>query len=221
MGARFARMVRNFNLENRVHQEISREKPSAAPRHAGSLPPSSGSCEGECLEPSLTCVTVTSGVMQGGLLTLRRKLLIKFLIKPHEHLCGLAADSINQKNDPLLKLLRSVYVESKDTAPAAEASKEVKVDKQVERRPLRFSLKGDFYGLMDLTDVPKGKLTITEALKALGSHQQQPQTWTAEKIAQEYSLELKDTKSLLEFFIPFQVHIIPPKNENAKQIKAS
>uniref|UniRef100_UPI0009B33ABF NADH dehydrogenase [ubiquinone] 1 alpha subcomplex assembly factor 4 isoform X2 n=1 Tax=Monopterus albus TaxID=43700 RepID=UPI0009B33ABF len=176
MGARFARMVRNFNLENRVHQEISREKPSAAPRHAGSLPPSSGSCE---------------------------------------------ADSINQKNDPLLKLLRSVYVESKDTAPAAEASKEVKVDKQVERRPLRFSLKGDFYGLMDLTDVPKGKLTITEALKALGSHQQQPQTWTAEKIAQEYSLELKDTKSLLEFFIPFQVHIIPPKNENAKQIKAS
>uniref|UniRef100_A0A3Q2FK02 NADH dehydrogenase [ubiquinone] 1 alpha subcomplex assembly factor 4 n=1 Tax=Cyprinodon variegatus TaxID=28743 RepID=A0A3Q2FK02_CYPVA len=74
---------------------------------------------------------------------------------------------------------------------------------------------------LKLSDVPKGKLTIAEALKALGSHQHQPQTWTAEKIAQEYSLDLKETKSLMEFFIPFKVEIIPPKTRTAKQIKAS
>ncbi|KAG7244193.1 hypothetical protein INR49_004266 [Caranx melampygus] len=48
----------------------------------------------------------------------------------------------------------------------------------------------------------KGKLTIAEALKALSSHQRHPQDWTPEKIAQEYSLDLKDAKALVEFFIP-------------------
>lgn len=95
------------------------------------------------------------------------------------------------------------------------------MDKESERRALRFSLPADPYGLLDLTNVPKGKLTIAEAVKALSSHQQQPQTWTPEKVAQEYSLNLKDTKALLEFFVPFQVQIIPPKTGNLKQIKSS
>ncbi|KAG8011045.1 NADH dehydrogenase [ubiquinone] 1 alpha subcomplex assembly factor 4 [Nibea albiflora] len=183
MGARVVRMFRNFNLENRVHRELSKEKPLAAPRHAVKSPASGGSSE------------------------------------------AVEADSLNKKNDPLLSLLRSVYVESTDPAAAAAASaevpKEVTVGNEVERRPLKFSLPGGPYGLVELTDVPKGKLTITEALKAMGGHQREPQTWTPEKIAQEYSLDLKDTKALLEFFIPFQVHIIPPKTDGAKQIKAS
>lgn len=101
-----------------------------------------------------------------------------------------------------------------------QASKEVTAGKEALRRPLKFSLPGNLYGLPELTDVPRGKLTIGEALKALSSHQRQPQTWSPEKVAQDYSLDLKDTKALLEFFIPFQVQIIPPKNEKAKQIKA-
>ncbi|XP_070782345.1 NADH dehydrogenase [ubiquinone] 1 alpha subcomplex assembly factor 4 isoform X2 [Enoplosus armatus] len=185
MGARVARMFRNFNLENRVHREISKEKPLAAPRHAVSVPPAAGRPEGECPTPLLL------------------------------------SDPVNQKNDPLLAHLKSVYVESQDPAAAAAAAEEVTVDKEVERRPLRFSLPGDPYGLVELTDVPKGKLTITEALKALSSHQNKPQTWTPETIAQEYCLDLKDTKALIEFFIPFHVQIIPPKAANAKQIKAS
>uniref|UniRef100_UPI0037E7E1E4 NADH dehydrogenase [ubiquinone] 1 alpha subcomplex assembly factor 4 isoform X2 n=1 Tax=Semicossyphus pulcher TaxID=241346 RepID=UPI0037E7E1E4 len=178
MGARVARMFRNFNLENRVYREISKEKPQAAPRHEVSVPPSAGSSGAETVE------------------------------------------SANKKNDPLLTLLKSVYVESTDPA-AAEASKEEMAGKESERRPLKFSLPGHPYGLVELTDVPKGKLTITEALKALSSHQRQPQTMTPEKIAQDYSLDLKDAKSLLEFFVPFKVEIIPPKTENAQQIKAS
>uniref|UniRef100_UPI001ED8584F NADH dehydrogenase [ubiquinone] 1 alpha subcomplex assembly factor 4 isoform X2 n=1 Tax=Scatophagus argus TaxID=75038 RepID=UPI001ED8584F len=178
MGARVARMFRNFNLENRVHREISKDKPQVAPRHAVKAPPSAGGSEVE------------------------------------------TKDLVNQKNDPLLALLKSVYVESTDPA-LAEASKEAMVGKEVERRPLKVSLPGDIYGLTELTDVPKGKLTIAEALKALSSHQLQPQTWTPEKIAQDYSLDLKDTKALVEFFIPFQVKIIPPKTKTAKQLKAS
>ncbi|XP_071755363.1 NADH dehydrogenase [ubiquinone] 1 alpha subcomplex assembly factor 4 isoform X2 [Centroberyx gerrardi] len=178
MGARVARMFRNFNLENRALREISKEKPKAAPRHTGSTPASVRSSEPEA---DLT-------------------------------------DSIHQRNDPLLTLLKSVYVESKDPA-ASETPKPV--EKEEERRPLKFSLPGDPYGLVEITDVPKGKLSLVEALKALNSHKREPQTWTPEKISQEYSLDLKDTKALVDFFIPFDVKIIPPKTADAKQIKAS
>ncbi|KAK5600579.1 hypothetical protein CRENBAI_014812 [Crenichthys baileyi] len=177
MGARLARIFRNFNLENRALREISKEKPSAAPWHATEAPPSAVSSE--------------------------------------------AAESVKKKNESLLEHLRSVYVESTDPTAATEVSENVAVDKGVERRPLTVSFPGYTFGLPELTDVPKGKLTIAEALKALGSHQHQPRTWTAEKIAQEYSLDLKDTKSVVEFFIPFKVEVIPPKTRTARQIKAS
>ncbi|KAG7461418.1 NADH dehydrogenase [ubiquinone] 1 alpha subcomplex assembly factor 4 [Solea senegalensis] len=177
MGARVARMFRNFNLEDRAFREISKEKPQAAPRHAVKEAPSAAASDGETL--------------------------------------------VHQRNDPLLNLLRSVYVESTDPPAAAEASNEVTHGKDAARRPLKFTLPGDVFGLAELTDVPKGKLTIAEALKALSSHQRQPRTWTPGKIAQEYSLDLTDTKALVEFFIPFQVKIISPKSDGTKQIQAS
>ncbi|XP_070843353.1 NADH dehydrogenase [ubiquinone] 1 alpha subcomplex assembly factor 4 isoform X2 [Chaetodon trifascialis] len=187
MGARVVRMFRNVNLENRVHREISKEKPRVAPRHAVKPQPFAGSSE--ALE---------------------------------------TAETVNQKNDPLLSHLRSVYVESTDpaappppAAAAAKPSKEETASEVAERRPLKVILPGGLYSLAELTEVPKGKLTIAEALKALGSHQHEPKKCTPEKIAQDFSLDLKDTKALLEFFIPFQVHVIPPKNEKVKKIKAS
>uniref|UniRef100_A0A3B3VWN2 NADH dehydrogenase [ubiquinone] 1 alpha subcomplex assembly factor 4 n=1 Tax=Poecilia latipinna TaxID=48699 RepID=A0A3B3VWN2_9TELE len=164
MGARLARMFRNYNVENRALREISKEKPRSAPRHATTATPSA----------------VTS-------------------------------ESVMKKNESLLEHLRSVYVESTDPT----------VGKEADRRPLRVRLPGSAFSLPELADVPKGKLTLAEALKALGSHQHQPRTWSAEKIAQEYCLELKDTKSVLEFFIPFKVEIIPPRSRTSKQIKAS
>ncbi|XP_023152733.1 NADH dehydrogenase [ubiquinone] 1 alpha subcomplex assembly factor 4 isoform X1 [Amphiprion ocellaris] len=190
MGARVGRMFRNFNLENRVHRELAKEKPRMAPRHPANLPPTAANPEGE---------------------------------RPGAPLAGYTtADAVNQKNDPLLAALRSVYVESTDpVAAAAEDSKSVTTGKETGRRPLKFSFPGDMFGVVELTDVPKGKLTIVEAMKALGGHQHQPQTWTPEKIAQEYCLDLKDTKAVLEFFVPFKVEIIPPKSGTGKQIKAS
>ncbi|XP_036406449.1 NADH dehydrogenase [ubiquinone] 1 alpha subcomplex assembly factor 4 [Megalops cyprinoides] len=128
-------------------------------------------------------------------------------------------ETIHQKNDPLLSLLKSVYVESKD--PPAQSVKQPKAlsVKDIDRRPLKFSHPGDPYGISEITDVPKGKLSIVEALTALSNHKRSPKTWTAEKLAEEYSLDLKDTKALLEFFIPFEVKIIPPKTADTKRIK--
>lgn len=48
MGARVARIFRNFNLENRVHREISREKPLRAPRHPVNTSTSANMPNGEC-----------------------------------------------------------------------------------------------------------------------------------------------------------------------------
>ncbi|KAM9420363.1 NADH dehydrogenase [ubiquinone] 1 alpha subcomplex assembly factor 4-like [Salvelinus alpinus] len=173
MGARVARLFRNFNLENRVHREIGKAKPEAAPRHQTHIDPVQS-----------TQVTEIS-------------------------------DAIHKRNDPLLGFLKSVYVESKDPT---EAPKEVTEEKE-ERRPLIFSLPGDPYGIVEIINVPKGKLSIIEALQALNNHKNAPQTWTLDKVALEYSLDLKDTKALLEHFIPFEVKIIPPKTEDAKKIK--
>ncbi|XP_068199047.1 NADH dehydrogenase [ubiquinone] 1 alpha subcomplex assembly factor 4 [Antennarius striatus] len=176
MGARVTRMFRNFNLENRAHKEISRQKPVPAPRHTVRDPPPAGAG--------------SSG----------------------------DADALNQKNESLLGLLRSVYVDSTDPA-AAEVSNKVMEDET--RRPLKFHVPSNTPGLAEVTDVPKGKLSIAEALKALNSHQREPLTWTPEKIAQDYSLDLKDTKAFLEYFILFRVYVQPTKTENTKQIKAS
>ncbi|KAL0967329.1 hypothetical protein UPYG_G00250900 [Umbra pygmaea] len=172
MGARVTRLFRNFNLENRVHREIARAKPEAAPRHQTHVDPVHST-----------------------------------------HI----SDAIHKKDDSLLTLLKSVYVESKD--PTIEAIKEG--TKEEVRRPLVCSLPGDPYGIVDISDVPKGKLSIVEALKALNNHKNAPQTWTVDKVSQEYSLDLKDTKALLEHFFPFEVKIIPPKTKDAKQIKDS
>ncbi|XP_007542776.1 NADH dehydrogenase [ubiquinone] 1 alpha subcomplex assembly factor 4 isoform X1 [Poecilia formosa] len=181
MGARLARMFRNYNVENRALREISKEKPRSAPRHATTATPSAVSSE--------------------------------------------ASESVMKKNESLLEHLRSVYVESTDPTVGGKTTPEfsgnASAGKEADRRPLRVSLPGSAFSLPELTDVPKGKLTLAEALKALGSHQHQPRTWSAEKIAQEYCLELKDTKSVLEFFIPFKVEIIPPRSRTSKQIKAS
>ncbi|XP_072307821.1 NADH dehydrogenase [ubiquinone] 1 alpha subcomplex assembly factor 4 [Eucyclogobius newberryi] len=176
MGARVARMFRNFNLENRVHREISRDKPRTAPRYPE--PPAAadpGPPEGEV--------------------------------------------GINEKNAPLLDHLRALYVESTDPAEPPQSSSQEAAE--AERRPLQYSIPLHQLGMMELTDVPKGKLTLAEALKVLGSHQQQPHTWPAEKIAQQYSLELRDCKALLHFFCPFNVHIIPPAKAQTKHIPDS
>lgn len=88
-----------------------------------------------------------------------------------------------------------------------------------ERRPVKFTFSINTSGLPELTDVPKGKMTLVEALRVLGNHKHQPYVWTPEKVSQELSLDLKDTKAFLEFFFPFKVEIVLPEGKTAKQIK--
>lgn len=102
-----------------------------------------------------------------------------------------------------------------------EVSTVNKAEQETDRRLLKFSLPGDPYGICDVTDVPKGKLTLVEALTVLNNHKQMPKTWTTEKMAQEYSLDPKDAKALVDFFIPFDVKIIQVESAKNKQINDS
>lgn len=68
-------------------------------------------------------------------------------------------------------------------------------------------------------DIPKGKITVVEALTLLNNHKLSPETWTAEKIARHYHLELKDVNSLLKYFVTFEVKVFPPEEKKAIQSK--
>ncbi|XP_021078076.1 NADH dehydrogenase [ubiquinone] 1 alpha subcomplex assembly factor 4 [Mus pahari] len=173
MGARVTRAFRNFNVEERAEREISKRKPSVAPKH-----------------PS------TRGLLQ-------------------EHLSQYPEieEVVSRKDNKLLSLLRDVYVDSKDPVPALPVKVEPRQEPKEFRRPI-----GDHFD-KNIMDIPKGKITVIEALTLLNNHKLSPETWTAEKIAQEYHLELKDVNSLLKYFVTFEVKVLPPEDRKAIQSK--
>lgn len=88
-----------------------------------------------------------------------------------------------------------------------------------QQQPKEFRLPiGDQFD-KNIKDIPKGKITVVEALTLLNNHKLSPETWTAEKITQEYHLELKDVNSLLKYFVTFEVKIVPPEDRKAIQSK--
>ncbi|XP_053314432.1 NADH dehydrogenase [ubiquinone] 1 alpha subcomplex assembly factor 4 [Spea bombifrons] len=171
MGASVTRVFRNFNVENRAHRLIGKDKPTAAPLH-----PSAKKAQ--------------------------EAVLAKYPdVKDHVH----------KKDNLLLSRLKEVYVDSSD--PSNEVKDAIfNPAEHVEYRSPKLSVKSELSALINVENIPKGKISIPEALMALNNHKRSPEIWTAEKIASEYNLEIKDSQSLLEFFIPFEVKIIPPKD---------
>ncbi|KFP70548.1 NADH dehydrogenase [ubiquinone] 1 alpha subcomplex assembly factor 4, partial [Acanthisitta chloris] len=121
-------------------------------------------------------------------------------------------EAIVRKDDKLLTLLRDVYVESRD--PPVQVKPGGGENLPVKQEEKRLTKLGHL-GALDVEKVSKGKISLVEALTLLNNHKLHPQIWTAEKIATEYSLELKEVNSLLEFFIPFTVQEFPKENKKA------
>ncbi|XP_020370858.1 NADH dehydrogenase [ubiquinone] 1 alpha subcomplex assembly factor 4 [Rhincodon typus] len=125
-------------------------------------------------------------------------------------------NEVHNKNEELLSLLKDIYVDSKEIPAKKLATSEA--SKQLQEHRL---IKSDLnYELFNITKVPKGKLTIVEALTILNNHKLKPEIWTAEKIAEDYCLELKDVKGLLEFFKLFEIKFLPPKQINKELLTA-
>ncbi|XP_061900389.1 NADH dehydrogenase [ubiquinone] 1 alpha subcomplex assembly factor 4 isoform X1 [Entelurus aequoreus] len=226
MGSRVGRMFRNVNLENRVQREISKEKPRPAPRHAVTQPTEHDGNVGTVHQKNNDLLSNLKSVYVESINTQTVKTAKKKVVGGID---VLAADYSNTTRRTLRRIADALAgdltltssVSGPPTASVIAGTQSIKkgvsVNDETKCRPTKFFLPGNSYGLANLTEIPRGKLTITEAIKAVGSHQNEPQTWTSQKIAKEYSLDLKETNSLLEFFIPFQVQILPPVN--VKQLK--
>ncbi|KAK2114088.1 NADH dehydrogenase [ubiquinone] 1 alpha subcomplex assembly factor 4 [Saguinus oedipus] len=180
MGGLVIRGIRNFNVENRAEREISKIKPSPAPKH-----PSTNSL-------------------------LQKQMGVNPEIK----------GEIAHKDDKLLSFLKDVYVDSKDPVSSVQDISDTVKAAETPQEPEEFRLpKGQHFDMINIKSVPKGKISIVEALTLLNNHKLYPETWTAEKIAQEYLLEQKDVNSLLKYFVTFEVKVFPPEDNKAIQPK--
>ncbi|XP_035315518.1 NADH dehydrogenase [ubiquinone] 1 alpha subcomplex assembly factor 4-like isoform X1, partial [Cricetulus griseus] len=139
---RVSHAMRNFNLENRTEREISRTKPSTAPKHTSTH---------DLLREQLS----------------QHPEIKKFFRK-----------------DKLLSLLKDVYVESKDPVSSLPVK-----DVEIWQEPKEFRLPIGHHVDKNVVNIPKGKISVVEALTLLNNHKLFPKMWTAEKIAQEYHLE--------------------------------
>jgi len=66
------------------------------------------------------------------------------------------------------------------------------------------------YGYEEPSTIPLGKASMRQVLEFLSKHQTEPKVNTAEKIAEEYKLDLVDVHNVLTYFKPFDV-ILPKK----------
>ncbi|NXP68824.1 NDUF4 factor, partial [Chloropsis cyanopogon] len=121
-------------------------------------------------------------------------------------------EEVLKKDERFLTLLKDVYVESRDPPGQVRDGGGGHLPRKQEEK--RLTKLGHLEAL-DVKKVPKGKISLVEALTLLNNHKLQPQIWTPEKIAAEYSLELKEVNSLLEFFIPFAVQEFPKDTKKA------
>lgn len=93
-------------------------------------------------------------------------------------------------------------------------------DAATRQKPKEFRLAKDHqFDMMNVKNIPKGKISIVEALTLLNNHKLYPDTWTAKKIAEEYHLEQQDVNSLLKYFVTFEVKIFPPEGKKAIESK--
>ncbi|ETE64544.1 NADH dehydrogenase [ubiquinone] 1 alpha subcomplex assembly factor 4, partial [Ophiophagus hannah] len=178
MGGRLTRVLSKFNVENRAHREISKDKPRPAPRHPATAAPD---CE----------------------------------FSGRKRATGSFQEEIKKKDEKLHIFLKDVYVDSSDPGLQRKKKGRNLPHKQEDYRPV---IDGQF-NYLDIQAVPKGKVLIEEALTLLNNHQRSPETWTAEKIAEKYSLELKDVNNLLTFFIPFVMDFLPYKDSKTLDSK--
>ncbi|XP_019375731.1 PREDICTED: NADH dehydrogenase [ubiquinone] 1 alpha subcomplex assembly factor 4 isoform X1 [Gavialis gangeticus] len=187
---RLVRAFRNFNVENRAFRVIDEPKATRAPWYPTARPAESPEIQ-------------------------------------HE---------IHKKDNRLLAFLKHVYVDSKDPPRKVSSSTLLLLEWTKTKRALLCEVKVEGeslpckedeyrltklgrYSSLDIHRVHKGKICTVELLTFLNNHRLHPETWTAEKIAEEYSLELKDVTYLLKYHALFNMEV--PASEDKKSIEST
>ncbi|CAG7728581.1 unnamed protein product [Allacma fusca] len=76
------------------------------------------------------------------------------------------------------------------------------------------------FGFNEPTKVPVGKITFRKMLELLANHQVEPETFTAEKLAKDYNLDLENVKNIIRYFKPFILYTPKKKPEPSAFMKA-
>ncbi|XP_033122200.1 NADH dehydrogenase [ubiquinone] 1 alpha subcomplex assembly factor 4-like [Anneissia japonica] len=111
-------------------------------------------------------------------------------------------ETLQKKDVNLLNMLQGINVDSSGYDPEFEKSKEIgsrlmPTDRQ--QKPEQTEL------WENIEHVPKGRLTVQQALELLAKHQRNRNEWPVERLAQEYSLNPIDTQNIVEYFQSFKV----------------
>ncbi|CAH1799140.1 unnamed protein product [Owenia fusiformis] len=119
-------------------------------------------------------------------------------------------EQMRQDSD-LLERLKQVKVESTGENPELKAKP----------RPLpenRTFVDDPEFGYLEPAIVPKGKTTIQKALVFISQHQEDPETHTASKIAEEQQLDIAEVERVLKYFQTYHLFTPPAKGEPPQTI---
>ncbi|KAL1436308.1 hypothetical protein MTO96_049821 [Rhipicephalus appendiculatus] len=128
-----------------------------------------------------------------------------------------AADTsvVQEKREDLLERLRSVKVVS-SSGPQVQESVPPKSDRPLpQSRAVPLVQK---YGYFEPAMVPRGRLTLRQATQMLADVKMDPSTFTAEAVAAQYSLDVRDVRDVLRYFSVFRVHSIHSSQQDLTSI---
>ncbi|XP_072036268.1 NADH dehydrogenase [ubiquinone] 1 alpha subcomplex assembly factor 4-like [Amphiura filiformis] len=114
-----------------------------------------------------------------------------------------AKSKLHQKDSRLVGMLQDVRVESTDPLPKTPDGSHSRRVLPQDRRPIPEPLSEVASQSMAL--VPPGRLSVYMVQELLAKNKLNPQEYNAERIAKDYTLDLKDTKNILEYFRTLKV----------------
>ena len=74
------------------------------------------------------------------------------------------------------------------------------------------------FGFEEPEHIPVGKVTLRQALQFIVKHQEEPQKYTAEKLAQDYKIDTEKLRHVLKHFQTFQLHLSKGFRENNPRV---
>ncbi|XP_002738494.1 NADH dehydrogenase [ubiquinone] 1 alpha subcomplex assembly factor 4-like [Saccoglossus kowalevskii] len=142
---------------------------------------------------------------------------IDTFVKSNPHI----AEEVKTKHVKLDEFLKKVRVESTEGAVKKLESVDSTARPMNERKLPMDTKKVDLMSAFDAPrEIPEGKLSVVMALELLSKHKRSPEKWPAERLAEDFNMDLETTKHIIQYFKVFKVHTIGPSEDMVKGIRA-
>ncbi|XP_014252576.1 protein NDUFAF4 homolog [Cimex lectularius] len=120
------------------------------------------------------------------------------------------------KNEQLDENLKQVYVKSFDPV-VQPANKYGKPSEKMRKLPVSRSCNSNhIFSYLEPDSVPEGKLSLSQAMKMITSHQEDPHKFNPAFLSQQYNVPINDIENILTYFSNFNVFIPEQKKEKEK-----